>query len=553
MPACRVALSDLSRLVGCELELSELEELLPSLKCEIEAVEGDRVSYEATHDRPDLFSAEGLSRALKGLLGIERGLRRFDVEKVGGAINEGPAYRPYVLLATVHGLRLDDEAISQLMQLQEKLHATYGRDRRKVSIGIYDLSQLRFPIRYLEASPDAARFVPLDCREEMSLREVIKRHPKGVQYAHLLAGRERYPLLVDSEGRVLSLPPIVNSEDTRVTEGTTDVLVDVTATDAKAAVEVLTVMVTSIAERGDRIGLVDVLQGDRVYTLSLDPTEMALDVRLVERLTGLKLQPSEVSACLSKMRFDAKIEGDTLRVLVPAYRVDILHPVDLVEEVVMGYGFDKLEPELMPPQHAGGEAPLEVFCRKLRELVAGFGFQEVQNYMLTSKDVLYALMEAPEIPSAEVQNPRQTQFSCLRTWLTPQLLQVLSRSKHADYPQRIFECGDVVLMDPESENRTREERRLALAMCDTRVSLTDILAVVDALMGLLGLECALKRAEHPSFIRGRYAVVEVEGLQLGFVGEVHPRVLVNWGLDRPVAVAELSVSTLYDLLASHKP
>ncbi|MCC6065599.1 MAG: hypothetical protein LM576_06410, partial [Thermofilum sp.] len=244
--------------------------------------------------------------------------------------------------------------------------------------------------------------------------------------------------------------------------------------------------------------------------------------------------------------------GSKVEVLVPAYRIDVLHPVDLVEDVAIGYGFDRIEPEFMPPQHAGREDRLEVFSRRLRELVAGFGFQEVLNYMLTSKEVLYGLTGAPELPTVEVLNPRQPQFSCLRTWLTPQLLQVLSRSKHADYPQRIFECGDVAWVDEREENCVKEERRLAMAICDSKVTLTDIHAVVDSLMKLLGLRYRLVRGEHPTFISGRYAVVEVEGVSVGFVGEVHPQVLVNWGLEKPVVVAELSVSALFSLLARAK-
>jgi len=549
MPVCRVALYDVSRLVGEELDVETLNELLPRLKCEVEGVEGGYVEYEATHDRPDLFSAEGLARALKGLLGVELGLRTFRAERSGKAVNEGPSYRPYILLATVHDLSLDYEAIAQVMQLQEKLHATYGRDRRRVSIGVYDLSKITFPVRYVEADPDRNSFVPLDFEEEMSLREILERHPKGVQYAHLLAGKERYPLLLDSGGRVLSMPPIVNSEETRVTERTRDVLIDVTATDRKAAEDVLAVVATSLAERGEKIGLVEVLSGESSWLLNLEPRSIEFYVGLVERVVGIRLTAEEAAECLKRMRFGAEASGSTVKALVPVYRLDVLHPIDLVEDVAMGYGLDNLVPEFMPPQHAGRENRLEVFCRRLRELVAGFGFQEVLNYMLTSKEVLYGLTGAPEAPTVEVLNPRQPQFSCLRTWLTPQLLQVLSKSKHADYPQKVFECGDVALVDEQHENSVREERRLAMAICDSKITLTDMHAVIDSLMKLLGLRYKLVKDAHPTFIGGRYAVVEVEGVNAGFVGEVHPQVLINWGLEKPVVVAELNVSALFNLLA----
>lgn len=547
MPVCRVSLTDLSRLVGRSLDAEPLSDSLPRLKCEVEGLEGDCLYYEATHDRPDLFSAEGLARALKGLLSLERGLRQFTAEPYGEAINEGPEYRPVVLLATVHGMRLDDEAISQIMQLQEKLCVTYGRDRRRVSIGVYDLSKIKFPIRYVAADPDRTSFTPLDGSREMTLREILERHPKGVQYGHLLAGRERFPLLVESEGVALSMPPIINSEETRVTERTRDVLVDVTATEGKAAMEVLKVFATSLAERGEWIGLVEVHTREGTVALDLSTAQMTLSMELVRSLLGLDITSEEAARYLEAMGFGARAFEGAVEVRVPPYRIDVLHPIDLVEEVAMGYGLNRLKPELMPPQHAGREDPLEAFSRKLRELVVGFGFQEVANYMLTSKEVLYTMMEVLEAPTVEVTNPRQEQFACFRTWLTPQLIQVLARSKHATYPQRIFECGDVVLVDKEAESGTREERRLALAVSDSRVTLTDIHAIVSALMEILGVRFALRRAEHTSFIKGRCAVIEVEGDEVGFLGEVHPKVLTEWELEKPVTVAELSVSKLFTL------
>ncbi|MCS7103961.1 MAG: phenylalanine--tRNA ligase subunit beta [Thermofilaceae archaeon] len=539
---------DLSRLVGSEISLDSLQELLPQLKCELERIEGGYVEYEVTHDRPDLFSAEGLSRALKGLLEIEKGLRVFQSEKVGLAINQGPEYRPYVLFVTVHGLRLDDESITQFMQLQEKLHATYGRDRRKVSIGVYDLSKVSFPVKYVKADPRSVRFTPLEFSDEMTLEDVLKRHPKGVQYSHLIQGEKWYPLLVDGKGTVLSMPPIVNSEDTKVTEQTRDVLIDVTSTDLKAAENILSIMATSLAERGERIGLVEVQDSMGTRVLNLEPREVRLEVSLVERVSGVCMKTEEVVEYLQRMRLGAVPNGEAVKVFVPAYRFDIIHPVDLVEEAIMGYGFNRLAHEFMQPQHPGREHPINSFSRRLRELVAGFGFQEVSNYMLTCKEVLYVLMEAPENPTVEVLNPRQSQYSCLRTWLIPQLLQVLANSKHADFPQKIFECGDVTMLDEREDNMVREERRIALTISDNRVTLNDIHAIIDSLLRLLGLQYTLRTSEHPSFIKGRFASIEVQGITLGYMGEVHPKVLVNWGLEKPVVAAEISVDGMFTTL-----
>ena len=552
MPVIEVAVWDLERLSGKALTRSELEDLLPRLKCEVEGYEGDYVYYEATHDRPDLFSAEGLARALRGLLGVELGLPRFEIADARlKGVNEGPDYRPYVFFAAVYGARLDDEAVKQIMQLQEKFHVTYGRNRSKVSIGVYDLSKVKPPIKYVAADPDSVRFVPLDFAEPLSLREILRKHPKGIEYGHLISDYEKYPLLIDSEGTVLSMPPIINSEDTRVTEDTRDLFIDVTATDPRTGLKVLTIIATSIAERGGKIGIVEIEgRGGSLATPVLDPERHMLNVDLVERLAGISLPPEEVVDLLRRMRMDARLLDNAVEVLVPAYRVDVLHPVDLVEEVVMAYGYERLAPVFTPPPHPGREDPLEVFTRTVRETMVGLGFQEVNNYMLTSKEVLYTKMRAEEIPTVEVENPRQETYSCLRTWITPQLMEVLSRSKHADYPQRIFEVGDVVLIDESSENMTREERRLAFAVAGRGVTLTDALAVLKAFLATFGLSYSLVPTRHPSLIEGRAARILVNGTDVGIIGEVHPEVLSNHELTVPVAVSEINIDELRKIILS---
>ena len=551
MPVVDVAIWDLERLTNSRVDMGTLEKFLPRLKCEVEGIEGDVVYYEATHDRPDLYSAEGLARALKGLMELELGLPKFKVKNADIKCKiKGPEYRPYAFFSVVHGLKLDDEAIRQLMQLQEKLHMTYGRNRRKVSIGMYDLSKISPPISYIAVRPEEISFTPLDMNVELSLKEILKKHPKGQEYGHLISGHDRYPLLVDSKGTVLSLPPIVNSEDTRVTENTKDVFIDVTSTDPSSALKVLNIITCSVYERGQEIGLVEVeSEKEKMIIPDLSAESMDLDISYIEAYGGIQLEIDEVAYLLRKMRLGADIKsGNMLNVKIPPYRVDVLHQVDLVEDVLMAYGYENIEPLYMPSQHSGREHGLEVFSREVREIMAGLGFQEINNYILTSKDVLYKLMRCPELPTVEVENPRQEAYSCLRTWITPQLIQTLSKSKHADYPQRIFEVGDVEIPDESRENRVREEKRLAVAIAGAKVTFTDIYAVVNSFMKILGVKYELRKMPHPSLIPGRSAIILVEGRELGFMGEVHPEVLEVWELKVPVAVAELNISTLRDLI-----
>ncbi len=552
MPVIEVSIRDLERLVGKTLSLEELEDLLPRLKCEYEGVEGEYVYYEATHDRPDLFSAEGLSRALKGLLEIELGMPGVILrqEKVKAHV-DGPTYRPYAFFATIHGLKLDNEAVKQIMQLQEKLHITYCRDRRKVSIGVYDLSKVKPPIYYTKAKPEEVKFTPLEFAEELTLKEILELHPKGIEYGHLIKSYEEYPLLVDSEGKVLSMPPIVNSEDTKVTEDTKEVFIDITATDPQAGLKVLNVVATSIAERGETIGLVEIKGTWSGVTPDLTPESLLYDNTLTEKVVGIKVSVEKASELLKKMRMDAKPISETkIEVKIPAYRLDILHPIDIAEDIAMAYGYENIKPEPYSPPHPGMPHPIEFFSKIIRETMVGYGFQEVNSYMMTNKKLLYDMMNLPEQPTVEVLNPKHENYSCIRTWLIPQLMEVLSQSKHADYPQKIFEVGDVVFIDETSSTKTREERHLAFAIADREVTLTDLLAVLKSLSLQLGFSYKLEPIDHPSFIPGRSAKIVVNKKNLGILGEIHPRVLLNFELNVPIIAAEININVLKEELIS---
>jgi len=550
MPVIEVSIRDLERLVGKTLSLEELEDLLPRLKCEYDGVEGEYVYYEATHDRPDLFSAEGLSRALKGLLEVELGMPGVILrqERIKGHV-DGPAYRPYAFFATVHELKLDDEAVRQIMQLQEKLHITYCRDRRKVSIGVYDLAKIKPPIYYTKAKPEEVKFTPLEFTEELTLKEILELHPKGIEYSHLIKSYEEYPLLVDSEGKVLSMPPIVNSEDTKVTEDTKEVFIDVTATDPQAGLKVLNVITTSIAERGETIGLVEIEGTWSGVTPDLTPESLLYDNTLTEKVVGIKVSVEKASALLKKMRMDTKPISETkIEVKIPAYRLDILHPIDIAEDIAMAYGYENIVPEPYPPPRPGMPHPIEFFSKIIRDTLVGYGFQEVNSYLMTNKKLLYDMMNLPEQPTVEVLNPKHENYSCIRTWLIPQLMEVLSQSKHADYPQKIFEVGDVVLVDETSSTKTREERHLAFAIADREVTLTDLLAILKSLSLQLGFSYKLEPIDHPSFIPGRTAKIIVNKKSLGILGEIHPRVLLNFELNVPIIAVEINLNVLKEEL-----
>ncbi len=551
MPVVDVRISDIERLLGKSVDVEELRTLVESLKCEVERLDDDILEYEATHDRPDLFSAEGLARALQGLMEIEIGLRRFRFKDYTVEVQVGNVYyRPYIACAIVKNLRLDDEGVRQIMQLQEKLHMTYCRNRRRASIGVYDLDTIKPPIKYLLVPKDEIKFVPLECAESMRGDEILKRHPKGIEYGHIIAEYDEYPLLIDSEGTVLSMPPIINSEDTKVTPKTKNMFIDVTGTDLRTVMQMLTIMVCNIAERGAP----EVIEGTIVVAPTwsyrcpdLKTETLKLNVDYVNDIIGLSLKQDDVAKYLMMMRHDVEKEFEgTLRVSIAPYRIDILHEIDLVEDVAMAYGYDKLEPEL-PIWHytIGKEDPIERFTRLMRETLVGIGFTEVANYMLTNVDIIARRMRIEGMKLVELENPISERFTVVRTWIIPQLLEMASLNKVMGYPLKLFEAGDVVIPDESLENRARSERHLAAIIASPDITVVDALVVLNAVARGLGLRFTYRNAEHPSFIEGRFGLIMCRNEQVGIVGEVHPEVLENFELDVPVAAFELNLNRLH--------
>lgn len=554
MPTITVSYEDLSGLLGIKIPFDQLSDLLFLAKCEVVGVMGDEITLELNADRPDMLSAEGIARVLRGITGVEMGPKEYKPIRGEVSITVKPSVlkvRPWIVSAVVRGLRLSDEAVRQLMQLQEKLHLTYCRNRRKVSIGLHDLDAVSSKIVYEGVKPDQIKFVPLGETREMTGRQILKETPKGREYAHLIEQFEAYPLLHDVEGRVLSMPPIINGVLTTVTSSTKNVLIDVTGTDEKLCRSILNLVTADLVERGGVVESVTIKYPDKVFKLpSMEYSTLTLSTNYVNEMVGINLADKEVVECLLKMRYGANVLREGLiEVRIPPYRLDVLHPIDLVEDVAIGYGYDKLEPVIPFTKTFGRELETSSFTRKVRDLMVGLGFQEVLNYTMTSKETLFAKMEVKPERVVEVQNPLSREYSVLRTWLTPGLLDFLSLNKHVSYPQKIFECGVAVVVDESLPNKARMLEKLAAAICDYKAGYEDVQAALYCILRNLGVnKWRVERFSHPSFIDGRVARLVINERTVAILGEISPRVLRNFYLENPVAVFEADLSALFTFL-----
>ena len=502
---------------------------------DVERTEEDHADVEFFPDRPDLFSPEGVARAMRGYLGIETGLPSYPVKPSGISFTVDPKLadiRPVLGAAVIRGVSFDDESIQSIMSLQESLHWAVGRGRSKVAIGIHDLDTVRPPFRYI-ASPRSRAFVPLDYTEWMTMEEILEKHPKGRDYAKIVKDFPLFPLIIDSHDHVLSFPPIINGERTRVTIDTKNILLDTTGTDKRAVGVAVNIICTAMAEAGATIESVEI---GGVQTPTLAPGERTVSVKECSRLIGVELTASSMAELLRKMRFGAEPAGaDKVKVQVPCYRADIMHDWDLFEDVAIAYGYDRIIAAPPATYTVGKPHPVQVNAALAREAFCGLGYLEVMPFTLTNEDVLFRNMQRVEKKGVlHVMHPISIENTVVRTDLLPLLLEFLALNRHRELPQRLFTVGDVVL-----DCHTHQQAAGVSTHPDADFS--EAYASADAVLHELSIEYTVKESADPAFIDGRRGDIVMGGKTVGVFGEIHPAVLNAFELEHSVAAFEFDL------------
>ncbi|MGI5938888.1 phenylalanine--tRNA ligase subunit beta [Methanoculleus sp. DTU007] len=526
----------LERLAGTDRET--LIDRIPMIGADIERIEEDHVDVEFFPNRPDLYSPEGVARAMRGFLGIEEGLPVYTTRPSGITFSVDPGLadiRPYLGSAVIRNVSLDEEAIESLMGLQEALHWAVGRGRSKVAIGVHDLDKVTPPFHYI-ASPRSRSFVPLDFEQEMTMEEILSDHPKGRDYAHLVEKFDKFPLIVDANDRVLSFPPIINGELTRVTTATKNILLDCTGTDRKAVMTAVNIICTALAEAGATIETVTVA-GEEMPTLA--PTERVVSVAECSRLLGIPLTPDEMARLLRRMRFEAEPDGDShVRVLIPCYRADILHDWDIFEDVAIAYGIENFDAALPATTTVAKEHPITAIERAVRSVMIGLGYLEVIPFTLSNERVLYSMMQREPAPGTlRVLHPISEEQTVVRTDLLPLLMETLQANKHRELPQRLFAVGDVV------EDCVTFQKAAGVSI-HPGADFSEAYAAVDVLCRELSLPYTVVESTDPAFIDGRRGDIVVDGKIVGVFGEIHPAVLAAFDLEHSVAAFALDLKAV---------
>jgi phenylalanyl-tRNA synthetase beta chain len=549
MPVVEFPLEDISRLFP-DYDLEYTIDMLPFLGLDIEYRDDKCIRLEYSPNRPDFSTYYGISRALNGLLGKEVGIPKFKlIENRKNLINVDSSVsniRPYIASIVARGHKLNDKTIKQIVSMQEDLHNGIGRKRSKASIGLHNLDTIEFPLDYT-TRPGNLSFTPLDHFSSLTLTEVLEKTESGIKFRELLLG-SIYPVLMDSRGNLLSFPPVINAEYTRIKAGVKNLLVEVTGVDKTTVDKVLANIAATVADIGFSLETVSINQDSNTTTSfnSMENTRLDnIKTDYINKKLGLSLSNEDVILCLRKSRLDAKVtDASNINCMIPSYRIDIFNPMDIVEEVAIGYGIYNMEPTLPEFTLYGNKSRQNHYFDKIRQALVGMGLIENINFILSNKDIHLRRMKIEKSDFFTVNNSKSEEHDILRRSLLPSLLFSLSKNIHEEYPQKLFEIGQVFL--PEQENS--EKWNLCCATAFNGVTFTEIKGILQTLMEIcLGTTFETKAVEHSSFISGRSADIFYKGKTVGQIGEVSPLLIDSFKIKMPVAAFDLDLTELLQI------
>jgi phenylalanyl-tRNA synthetase beta chain len=435
--------------------------------------------------------------------------------------------------------RLDDETLKQLIIMQEDLHNGVGRKRKKASIGIHNLDVIKFPVTYKTVKGDHS-FRPLDEPSELSINQILKDLEIGKQYGQILSAFDRYPLIVDSTGLVLSLPPIINGQATKVNDKCRNLFVEVTATDQKTAEDLLAILAITLYEAGFEIKTVSIDSGKRkIETPQMKARVISADMGYVDSILGLGLDAKQIITCLKKSRLDAKAVANKIVCTIPRYRIDISDPIDISEEVAIGYGIYNLEPKFPNSLTTGKKNSLSIYLNAIRETLIGLGMIESLSFLLTSKDVQYKAFGILSKDELSVEGSKSTEHEILPNSLVPLLLQSLSYNIHEQYPQELFEIGKTFV---KSYSTIEERWSIGAVVAHADASYSNVKSRMQALLrSCFGKEAITIASTNHMFMEGRCAEVIFDNKPIGVLGEIVPNAVENFRLRVPVAAFEINL------------
>lgn len=525
-----------------------IEEIVDRFGMSLEAIDEKTATIDITPNRPDMLDITGFSRATGFLI------RKKVPKEKHYAITKDPIMqikatksvksRPFIAASVIKNVDLSGNKLKYLINFTEKFCETYGRKRKKIAIGLHNLDVIKGDLTYDSASSDT-EFVPLGSELKHSFGNIIKEHEKGIQYSKTLGRPNVYPYLKDSEGNVLSLIPIINSELTRVTNSTKNLLVEITGTSISAVEEAINLLACSFIDMGSDVYPCNIIYENKTRTTpNLVYKALKLRRTKVEKTLGVYLDDNKIINLANKLGHVAAKFGNYALVYSPPYRLDVLNEQDIIEDIAIAYGYDNIEPVPILGFSTGMPETSKETENRICKLMLGMGFGETMNLYLTNEDLNFKNMLHEEKSSniIKVSYAKTESITMLRTSLLPYLMQNLGSSIHESMPQKIFEIGKVFHME---EGRPIETTNIGIVSEHSRANYSEIKSIAAELLKFMGInDYSIKEYEDKMYISGRSATIYVKSKKIGSFGEIHPDVLGNFKLEEPVVAAEINITKI---------
>ena len=545
MPVIELNLNRIKKIISGNVTKKRIVDTLPFLGLDIESQDGDKIRIEYSPNRPDYSTDFGIALGLEGLLGIKKGIQKTNIKKQGKfEIKVDPSVskiRPFVTGVIARNGTIDDETIKQLMNMQEDLHFGIGRKRKKSSIGLHDLDRISFPLNYT-TSTRGHSFVPLNSESKHTIDQILSETEVGKNYGWILGDSKNIPIIVDSEGTTISFPPIINASVTAVTTKTKNVLVEVTSLDKDAAEDMLSVVVAILQMAGFEI-IQLTISGGKNSTPRLNSRKIQYDTRLTEQILGLNISPSAMTSSLKKCRLDAIQKGTKIQCTIPRYRFDVFGPMDIVEEIALGYGIDNLTPKLSPSQKLGEKSLMTKKLEIVSKITVGFGFTEALNSSLTSKKILFDFLNRDSSQMISVIDSKSQEHTILRDTLLPGLIENLSKNIHESYPQKLFEVGTVF----SKAKPIHEAINLAGVIAYKESNYSEMKSILQSILKTgfkIDSKTKTPKDNVTTFANGRHSDIFVGEKSVGTIGEINSDVLDNFKIRTSVVGFEIKLSGL---------
>ena len=542
MPVVELELPRLQKLVG-KTNRKKIIDTLPFVGLDIESQENDIIRVEYSPNRPDYSTDFGIALGLQGILGTKTGIQKLKIKKIGGyqikVDSSVSKVRPFVTGIVARNGKIDEKVLRQLIVMQEDLHNGIGRRRKKSSIGIHDLDTISFPLTYTTTSRNH-KFIPLNSSQENSISEILENTEVGQDYGYILGNSPKVPIIIDSLGNTVSFPPIINSSITTVTTKTKNLLVEVTGLDKNDVEDMLSVVATVLQSAGFELCSVKI-SGAKNSNPKFNQRKILINTNFVNAMLGLNISPGKIISALKKCRLEATSKNKNIICTVPRYRFDIFGPMDLVEEVALGYGIENLKPNLSASKTLGQKNQKSNDLNSMCQIMVGLGYMEALNSSLTSKRILYDLTNRDSSNIISVMDSKSQEHTILQDFILAGLLNNLSSNIHEPYPQKLFEIGTIF----SKRNPIDEEIHLACVSSHKDANFSEIKSILQsALKTGFNITSNTKTSTHPTFSKGRAAEIIVAGKSYGIIGEIDSKVRGNFKIREPVVGFELKLSGL---------